>query len=201
MNKWYINDSKYIEEILYETDVYRKEGEYDEAIIRYLTLLEKIKHDKEIYSIYGARCLRQLSFCYRKKGDASNALFYAKEAVDLARRIYINGESLAQCKSLGICCMYIGSIYDEREDYFKAMAYYEEGCEYLETVYKTDACEYSILANALVSLGRVYYKLFDYKRAVMVFRQTKELLNDNHNDARYACAIHYLNEMEYNANI
>lgn len=190
-------DSIGIEELLYETDVCRQEGEFDEAIAGYFNILNRIKLDENLYSIHGSRCLKQLSYCYRKKRDVSNAVLYAKQAVDLAKRINSQDESQAHRKSLGICYMHIGSIYDEIKEYFKAMIYYKKGCQCLEKVYGKDTNEYSVLANALISLGTVYYNLLDFKNAAEIFRRTKEILGDNHSDIRYVYAERYLSEIEH----
>lgn len=183
---------------MHEANVYRKEREYDVAIEKYIELYQAIKRNKQYYSQYGCEILKQLCFCYRKKGNIGAAIKSINEAIKLANKNSLRYESNDGAReNLAICYMNKGVIYDERGIYDEAIENYNMGVIIFRDLVAHNDAKVNLLINALLNLGTVYYNNKDYNTAEHIFIELLNSLGETkEEDGRGIYAIEYLEKIQ-----
>lgn len=183
---------------IYEANVYRKEQEYDVAMKKYMELYQTIKRNKQYYSQYGCEILKQLCFCYRKKGNVSSAIESINEAIKLANKNSLRyGSNDGARENLAICYMNKGVIYDERGIYDEAIENYNMGVAIFRQLVVHNDAKVNLLINALLNLGTVYYNNKDYNAAEHIFIELLNFLGENkEKDNRGIYAMEYLEKIQ-----
>lgn len=191
------NDIEIIDRI-YEANVCRKEHEYDAAIVRYMELYQIIKRNKRYYNQYGCEILKQLCFCYRKKGNVSAATKFINEAIELASKNSLrHGSNDEARENLAICYMNKGVIYDERGIYDDAIENYNMGVIIFRELATHNDAKVNLLINALLNLGTVYYNNKEYIVAKRIFIELLNSLGENREaDSRGIYARDYLEKIQ-----
>lgn len=183
---------------MHEANVYRKEQEYDVAIGKYMELYQIIKSNKQYYSQYGYEILKQLCFCYRKKGNVSAATKFINEAIKLANKNSMRyGSNDEAREKLAICYMNKGVIYDERGIYDEAIENYSMGVIIFRELVTHNEEKANLLINALLNLGTVYYNNKEYNTAERIFIELLNFLGKNREeDSRGIYALGYLEKIQ-----
>lgn len=196
--KWFMNSSVEVMDKMHEANVFRKEQEYDVAMEKYLELYQTIKNNREYYSQYGCELLKQLCFCYRKKGDISAAIESIDEAVRLAHKNNLRyGNSDETREDLAICYMNKGVIYDEMGIYDEAIENYTMGVNIFRELLARNDAKVNLLINALLNLGTVYYNNRDYNMAEHIFMELLNALGSaKEEDSRGIYAMEHLEKIQ-----
>lgn len=193
-----MNSSIEIMDIMHEANVYRKEQEYDVAIEKYLELYQAIKNNRQYYSQHGCELLKQLCFCYRKKGDISAAIESIDEAIRLAHKNSLRyGNNDETREILAICYMNKGVIYDERGVYDETIENYNMGVNIFRELIAHNDGKVNLLINALLNLGTAYYNDKDYNKAEHIFMELLNALGGvKEEDSRGIYAMEYLEKIQ-----
>ena len=183
---------------MHEANVYRKEQEYDVAMEKYMELYQTIKRNKQYYSQYGCDILKQLCFCYRKKGNIGAAIESINEAIKLANKNSLRyGSNDTARENLAICYMNKGVIFDERGTYDEAIENYNMGVTIFRELVAHNDAKVNLLINALLNLGTSYYNNKDYNTAEHIFIELLNSLGETkEEDSRGIYAIEYLEKIQ-----
>jgi len=193
-----MNSDVIIQEKLYEAEFYRKEHDYNTALIKYQNLYRLIKNNIQDYEKYGITILKKICFCYRKTGNMQAALSTINEALHLAHKNSLcsknNNDFLLE---LAICYMNKGTIYDASEDFKHAIENYLLGLKILKDLVKQDTSYTHIVINGLLNLGTAYYNENCFDLSLQTFEELCSLLGNNKNtDQRGIYAKKYMQKIK-----
>lgn len=190
---WWVDD---IEELLYNADVFRCEGDYDEAIGFYQRAVALIGDNRELQYRYETRIYRQMCFCYRKIDKIDAAIQFGQKSVRCAQKYCMKHDQDKESRTiLAKCYMNLGVIYDERKQYAEAVRYYQMGIEIFKE-YDKDFATRNLYINALLSMGTVMFELEQFDDSQVYFEQITNFLQSNEDDGRHAYATKYIDMIQ-----
>lgn len=152
----------------------------------------------KIFRQYGCELLKQLCFCYRKKGDISAAIESIDEAIRLALKNSLRyGNNDEARENLAICYMNKGVIYDEQGVYDETIENYNMGVNIFRELIAHNDGKVNLLINALLNLGTVCYNDKDYNKAEHIFMELLNALGGvKEEDSRGIYAMEYLKKIQ-----
>ena len=185
-----------IEELLYNADVSRCEGEYDEAISLYQRAAALAGDNKDFKYKYETRIYRQLCFCYRKIDKIDDAILFGQKSVRCAQNYCMKCNQDKESRiMLAKCYMNLGVVYDENKRYTDAVEYYQLGIEIFKE-YDKDPVTKNSYINALLTMGTAMYQLERFDDSQVYFQYITNFLQNDEEDGRYNYAIKYINMIQ-----
>lgn len=181
-----------IEELLYQADSFRRDGEFDEAINLYQEANNLIKINKEFKYKYASKLYRKLCYCYRKQGETNRAIEMGQQSIKSAFEACLKYNQNKESRSaLAYCYMNLGVVYDENKQYEKAIEYYQEGADIFKE-YIDDDIIMNAYINAILSIGTSMFFVERYMESKSTFHYMIDCIKGNTNDGRYDYAVEYL---------
>lgn len=111
-----------IEELLYNADVFRCEGEYDEAVSLYQRAIALAGDCSNLKYRHETRIYRQMCFCYRKIGRIDVAIHFGQKSIRSAQKNCMKYDQNKESRiALANCYMNLGVVYDENKQYAEAV--------------------------------------------------------------------------------
>lgn len=177
-------DNNNIEINIADIQYFQKYEMHEEA----LTIALQIPTDK-LESLNKCKLYKLTSLSYRKLGLTEDALIYINRAISVVKNEnnWDNKE-----KEIAICLMNKGVIYDAAKSYKEACDIYRQALSIFKSI---EGIEDGIVANALINYAEALLKINKRKKAVFIFRDILQLINDE-NDMRYQYVINKLGELE-----
>lgn len=178
---------KEIELNFFDISYFQKYEMHEEALEIALKMpLDELGSDEKC-RLYKLMCLS-----YRKLGAMEEALIYINYAIEIAKREIERNKSDYWRKTLGICLMNKGVIYDAAKDYEKASNIYHHAI----TIFKgIDGIEKGIIVNALINYGEALYNFNKNMKALFILREALMLI-DEKEDMRYGYIKRKMKEIE-----
>jgi len=185
-----------IEELLYQADSFRREGEFEEAIDLYQEVINLINANIEFEYQYASKLYRQLCYCYRKQGETNIAIEMGQQSIKSALKACMKFDQSKESRvSLAYCNMNLGVVYDESKQYEKAVEYYQEGVAILKEYADDDIAVMNSYINALLSIGTSMFYMKRYIESKKIFHYMLECIKNDTNDSRYNYAVEYLKKI------
>lgn len=162
-------------------------GELNSAVSVYNIIINNSKKDKK-YSEIKAHAVTSLSEVYRRKAEWQNSFKYARQALNIFKKIN-NNKGQAHCNNL------LGSIYGELGDFNKAQKYFEESLK-LARGFK----DLELNGKIEVNLGIINNILGNYDDALSYFNRGLITYQKVSNYKRIAEIQHNIGMMHINSN-
>lgn len=183
-----------IEELLYNADVFRCEGDYDEAISLYQRAVVWVEDCRDLSYKYATRIYRQMCFCYRKIDKIDAAVHFGLKSVQSAQKNCMKYDQNKDSRIiLAKCYMNLGVVYDEGKQYSEAAQYYQQGIEIFKEYCDEDFVSRNSYINALLSIGTTMFQLEQLDDSQTYFQHIIDFLKSGKEDDRYSYATNYIN--------
>ena len=180
--------------MLYNADVFRREGDYDEAISLYQKAVVLIEDHIDLKYRYETRIYRQMCFCYRKIGKIDTAIHFGQKSVRSAKKNCMKYDQNKENRiALANCYMNLGVVYDESKQYTEAVQYYQEGVDIFKGYCDEDFAARNSYINAILSIGTAMFQLGQLDDSQIYFQHIINFMQSDKDDGRYIYAIKYIN--------
>jgi CHAT domain-containing protein len=148
-------------------ELYRKQGDYNRALPRYLRALAIRQRVLKQGHPEVAPVLNNLALLYRAKGDYARAIPLFRRALAIYRKNFGPYH-----RGVGTVLNNLAGLYQEQNDYARARPLFQRALKIAE---RTEKPESPILAIALNNLALLYIEQGDYVRAMPLFKRALEI--------------------------
>lgn len=177
LSKNYINDAKN----------FQMNGQFDLAILN----LEQA-HQYDYSNEHYVEIHKLLCFNYREMKDFDMALLHINYAIN-----FLLKQELDSSKEYAICLMNKGVVFEERQEYIKALSCYTPALEIFKKLFNSVPDEFGLIINALFTIGALYYNQKDFNNAEKFLKEAIPYFKENKDtDRRYLAIMNTLAEMQ-----